>query len=325
MGKLNLAILGAGKIAETMARTIQGLEDVNAYAVASRDLGKAKEFANKYGFEKAYGSYEEMLADPQIGLIYVATPHSHHYDHCKLCIEAAKPVLCEKAFTANAQQAEELMNLAKEKKVFITEAIWTRYMPFLNTIKEVLASGIIGRPCLLTGNLGYTLDSVPRMQDPALAGGSLLDLGVYAINFASMIFGDEVEKMTSVCTYTETGVDEQNSITLIFKDGRMAVLNSTMMGMSDRKGIIYGSKGFIVIENINNYESMKVFDSEYREVASYQRPDQITGYEYEVIASKKALEEGRLECDEMPHKETIRVMKVMDTLRNEWGVRYPFE
>jgi len=325
MGKLNLAILGAGKIAETMARTIQGLEDVNAYAVASRDLGKAKEFADKYGFEKAYGSYEEMLADPQIGLVYVATPHSHHYDHCKLCIEAAKPVLCEKAFTANAQQAEELMMLAKEKKVFITEAIWTRYMPFLNTIREVLDSGIIGRPCLLTGNLGYTLDNVPRMQDPALAGGSLLDLGVYAINFASMIFGDEVEKMTSVCTYTETGVDEQNSITLIFKDGRMAVLNSTMMGMSDRKGIIYGSKGFMVIENINNYESMKVFDSEYKEVASYQRPDQITGYEYEVIASKKALEEGKLACDEMPHEETIRVMKVMDTLRNEWGVRYPFE
>ena len=325
MGTLNLAILGAGKIAETMARTIAGLEDVKAYAVASRDMDKAKDFAEKFGFEKAYGSYEEMLADPQIGLVYVATPHSHHFDHCKLCIEAGKPILCEKAFTANAEQAEELCRLAKEKNVFMTEAIWTRYMPFLATMKEVIASGVIGAPCLLTGNLGYTLNHVQRMQDPALAGGSLLDLGVYAINFASMIFGTEVEKVSSVCTYTDTGMDEQNSITIIFKDKKMAVLNSTMMGMSDRKGIIYGSKGFIVVENINNFESMKVFNEQYKEIASYQRPDQITGYEYEVIASKKALEEGRLECEEMPHEETIRVMKMMDALRHEWGVRYPFE
>lgn len=325
MGKLNLAVLGAGNIAETMARTIQGLDDVCAYAVASRDQKKAQEFADKYGFKKVYGSYEEMLADPEVGLVYVATPHSHHYDHCKLCIEAGKPVLCEKAFTANAEQAEELLALAKEKKVFITEAIWTRYMPFLKTMKDVIESGIIGKPCLLTGNLGYTLDHVARMQDPALAGGSLLDLGVYALNFASMIFGTEVLKMSSVCTYTESGMDEQNSITLIFKDGKMAVLNSTMMGMSDRKGIIYGSKGFIVIENINNFESMKVYNEAYQEVASYQRPDQITGYEYEVIESKKALEEGLLECEHMPHEETIRIMKLMDTLRNEWGVRYPFE
>ncbi len=325
MGKLNLAVLGAGNIAETMARTIQGLDDVCAYAVASRDQKKAQEFADKYGFKKVYGSYEEMLADPEVGLVYVATPHSHHYDHCKLCIEAGKPVLCEKAFTANAEQAEELLALAKEKKVFITEAIWTRYMPFLKTMKDVIESGIIGKPCLLTGNLGYTLDHVARMQDPALAGGSLLDLGVYALNFASMIFGTEVLKMSSVCTYTESGMDEQNSITLIFKDGKMAVLNSTMMGMSDRKGIIYGSKGFIVIENINNFESMKVYNEAYQEVASYQRPDQITGYEYEVIESKKALDEGLLECVQMPHEETIRIMKLMDTLRNEWGVRYPFE
>ena len=198
-------------------------------------------------------------------------------------------------------------------------------MPFLKTMRDVIESGIIGKPCLLTGNLGYTLDHVARMQDPALAGGSLLDLGVYALNFASMIFGTEVLKMSSVCTYTESGMDEQNSITLIFKDGKMAVLNSTMMGMSDRKGIIYGSKGFIVIENINNFESMKVYNEAYQEVASYQRPDQITGYEYEVIESKKALEEGLLECEHMPHEETIRIMKLMDTLRNEWGVRYPFE
>lgn len=325
MGKLNLAVLGAGNIAETMARTIQGLDDVCAYAVASRDQKKAQEFADKYGFKKVYGSYEEMLADPEVGLVYVATPHSHHYDHCKLCIEAGKPVLCEKAFTANAEQAEELLALANEKKVFITEAIWTRYMPFLKTMRDVIESGIIGKPCLLTGNLGYTLDHVARMQDPALAGGSLLDLGVYALNFASMIFGTEVLKMSSVCTYTESGMDEQNSITLIFKDGKMAVLNSTMMGMSDRKGIIYGSKGFIVIENINNFESMKVYNEAYQEVASYQRPDQITGYEYEVIESKKALDEGLLECVQMPHEETIRIMKLMDTLRNEWGVRYPFE
>ena len=325
MKKINMAIMGAGNIAGMMAVTMKGIKQVKCYAVGSRDKEKAETFAKKYGFKKSYGSYEELVEDKKIDLIYIATPHSEHFQNAMLCIDHKKPVLCEKAFTANAAQAQELLSYAKEKKVFITEAIWTRYMPMLSTIKGVLGSGIIGEPTMLTANLGYVIKQIPRMTDPMLAGGALLDVGVYTINFASMIFGTEIEKVSSTCTFTETGVDEQNSITIAYKGGKMAVLNSSMLSLSDRQGIIHGNKGFMVIENINNFEKLTVYNTERKKVASYKRPRQITGYEYEVLASIKAINNGLLECDEMPHKETIRVMQFMDDLRKEWGIQYPFE
>ena len=198
-------------------------------------------------------------------------------------------------------------------------------MPMLQTIKDVLNGGAIGVPTMLTANLGYTINGVSRLTDPALAGGALLDVGVYTLNFASMIFGTAVEKITSTCTYTKTGVDEQNSITMIFEDGKMAVLNSSMLSISDRKGIIHGTKGFAVVENINNFESITVYGPDYKKIAKYNRPNQISGYEYEVEACVKALQRGLLECPQMPHEETVRIMRMMDGLREEWGIRFPFE
>lgn len=323
--KKNIAIMGAGNIAGVMAETIGKMKNARCYAVGSRNKDKAVEFARKFGCKKAYGSYEELAADKKVDLVYIATPHSEHYENARLCIENGKAVLCEKAFTANAAQAEALLAFAEEKKVLITEAIWTRYMPMLKTIREVLASGAIGVPTMLTANLGYVINGVARMTEPALAGGALLDVGVYTLNFASMLFGTDVKKVSSVCTYTKTGVDEQNSVTMVFEDGKMAVLNSSMLSLSDRKGIIHGTKGFAVVENINNYESMTVYDTDYKKVAKYNRPKQISGYEYEVEACIRALEAGELECPEMPHAETIRIMKLMDSIRYEWGIKYPFE
>lgn len=320
-----VAIMGAGNIAGVMAKTLKKMKHVKCYAIASRDIGRAKEFAKKYGIKKAYGSYEEMVQDAKIDLVYIATPHSEHYQNMKLCIEYGKPVLCEKAFTANAEQAEEVLQLAKEKGVFVAEAIWTRYMPFLSTMRGILSSGIIGTPSVLTCNLGYPLLHVPRMMQPELAGGALLDLGVYTLNFAEMMFGSDVTKMSSSCTMTPTGVDASNSITLTYRDGRMAVLNSTMLGMSDRKGIIYGTNGYIEVENINNFESITVYDNNRKIVKSVKAPKQISGYEYEVISSLNAIDRGQLECWEMPHAEIIRIMKMMDELRRTWGIVYPFE
>lgn len=325
MKKCNVAIIGAGGIAKVMAETLKAMKDVNCYAVAARELKRAEVFAREYGFKKAYGSYEEMLKDEKVDLVYVSTPHSHHLEHAKLCIDYGVPVLCEKAFTANAKQAQELVDYAKEKKVFITEAIWTRYMPFLKTMKEVLESGVIGEPKLLSANLSYPIDQVPRLQEKELAGGSLLDVGVYTIHFASMMFGSKIKSVHSICTYTNTGVDEQDSITILYEDGRMAVLNCSMLAVGDRKGIIQGTKGYIVIENINNFESMKVYDRSNKKIASYKRPKQISGYEYEVLACIKAIKKGWLEYPDIPHKETVRIMKFMDDLRQEWGIKYPFE
>lgn len=325
MKKIKMAIMGAGNIAVSMAKTITKMENVERYAVGSRSQEKAEGFAKEHGFAKAYGSYEALVADEEIELIYIATPHSEHYENARLCILHGKPVLCEKAFTANAGQARELFALAEAKKVFITEAIWVRYMPMLEQIRQELASGSIGEITMLTANLGYPISQVPRMRRPDLAGGALLDVGVYPLNFALMMFGNRVRDISGVCTYTDTGVDEQNSFTLIFEDGKVAQLNSSMLCRSDRRGMIYGTKGYIQIDNINNFESLTVYDADGRAQKRIERPGQISGYEYEVEACIRALEEGKLACEEMPHEESVRVMELMDSLRKQWGIRYPFE
>jgi predicted dehydrogenase len=322
---MKMAILGVGNISRSMSATIREIEEVTSYAVASRDYTKAEEFAKEFGFRRAYGSYEEMLSDPEVELVYVATPHSHHYEHIKLCLNHGKHVLCEKAFTINATQAEEILSLAREKKLLLTEAIWTRYMPLRKTLDDIIASGVIGRASILTANLGYPISHISRLVEPSLAGGALLDVGVYPINFALMAFGNDIERISSTAVITDKGVDAQNSITFVYNDGRIAVLNSTMMSQTDGLGIISGNKGFIIAENINNCERIKVYDLDRKEIACYEAPKQITGYEYQVLACIRAIKEGRLECEEMPHEETIRVMKIMDSLRKEWGVIYPGE
>lgn len=318
-----IGIIGCGGIAKKMAATLGKMKEVQRYAVASRNQEKAQAFANEWGFEKAYGSYEELANDPQVDLIYIATPHAMHYNNARMCIEKGKPVLCEKAFTANARQAEELLSFAHEKKVFITEAIWTRYMPLSLTIQDLLKKGVIGTPYTLSANLSYPTSDKERIIRPELAGGALLDIGVYTLNFAAMAFGDDIAETHSACQKTATGVDAQESITLFYKDGKMATLQSSIYAQSDRMGVISGDKGHLIVENINCPESVRVVDREYKTVTVYQAPEHITGYEYQVYASIEAIEKGWLESPYMPHAETLRIMRQMDNLRKEWGVIYP--
>ncbi len=321
-----IGIIGAGGIAGVMASTLAKMEEAECYAIASRDGAKAERFAEKYGFRKAYGSYEAMLSDPEVELVYVATPHSHHYEQMKLCLEYGKHVLCEKAFTINEKQAAEVFAEAERKGILVTEAIWPRYLPMRKKLDDVLASGVIGTPHMMTANLSYVIDGVERIRRPELAGGALLDIGVYTLNFASMVFGDDVEQICGHAVKGQTGVDLQDSITLIYRDGRMAVLNSSASSLSDRRGIIYGENGYIEAENINNCQEIRVYDSGRRLIASYLPPaDQISGYEYEVRACIEAIAEGRTECPQMPHEESLRMMRWMDELRRQWGIVYPME
>lgn len=323
--RINLGILGAGNIAGTMAKTVNKMVGVKCYAIASRTQEKAERFGAAHNIKKCYGSYEELLADKKVDLVYVATPHSEHYENVKMCIRHKKPVLCEKAFMANAAQAEEILKLADDEGVLVTEAMWIRYMPMYRKIREVLDSGIIGDVRMVSANLCYAIERKERMVEPALAGGALLDLGVYPIHFASMILGTEVEKAESSYDMLSTGVDRQESITLHYKNGAMAVLTASMSVVSDRMGGIYGTKGYAVIENINNFESMAVYNEKHEKIAFYKAPKQITGYEYEVEACVKAIREGWKQCPQLPHAETLRIMKLMDGLRAQWGMKYPFE
>lgn len=322
---MNIGFIGAGRIANTLASTMARMEDVNLYAVAARDLDRAQAFAAQYGFDKAYGSYEEMLRDPHVELVYIATPHSHHAEHMKLCIAHGKNVLCEKAFTLNAAQAREIATLAKAKGVYVAEAIWTRYMPSRAMIDEILASGIIGNVTALTATLCYPVAYKERCIRPELAGGALLDVGVYCLNFALMHFGDDIERMDSSVRMTDTGVDGQESITLHYRDGRIAVLTAGILSRSDRKGIFYGDKGYIIVENINNPQSISVYDLTDTLVKKIQVPAQITGYEYQIREAMARIRAGETESASMPLDTTIAVMERMDALRKDWGLIYPME
>lgn len=326
---LHMAILGAGRIAATMAETINcmnqvGNHAVSLYAVAARDLERAQQFADTHGVERAYGSYEEMLQDQQVQLVYVATPHSHHYQHVMMCLEHGKHVLCEKAFAANAQQTREMLQRATDKGLLLTEAIWTRYQPMREVISQVVNSGVIGEPRMLTANLGYEIMGKERIVEPALAGGALLDVGIYPLNFAEMVFGAP-DQVHAVGVLSDKGVDFQDSMTLTWKDGKMAVLNAGANCVSDRMGVIYGTRGFAVVENINNPQSITVYDAQYQQAEHHPCPAQLTGYEYEVVEAARCIEAGALECPSMPHQDTVHMMELMDEIRHQMGVRYPFE
>ena len=322
---MKVGVLGTGGIVRTVTPTLQKMEHVECYAIASRNMERAKNAAKEYGYEKAYGSYEELASDPQVELIYVATPHSRHFEDMKLCILHGKPVICEKSFTMNAEQAKEIKRLAKEHGVFVTEAIWPRYMPSRNLVQETLDSGIIGNVSTLTANLSYVISGVKRIQEPELAGGALLDVGVYGVNFALMHFGKEIERVESSVQMTESGVDAMETITIFYKNGRMAVLTHGIYGRSDRKGIFYGDKGYMIVENINNPQSVSVYDTEDRLIKEICIPKQISGYEYQFEECRQRIMNGETESLSMPLDETIQMMELMDSVRAQWGLIYPQE
>ena len=325
MERFRVGIIGAGHIAEKMAWTLTQMTEAEPYAVASRSLEKAEAFAEKYGFSKAYGSYEDILDDPMVELVYVATPHSFHHAHVRMCLEKGKPVLCEKAFMLNRAQAEDVINLAREKKVFLAEAIWTRYEPAREILDGLIASGEIGTPTFLKASLSYPVEGKERVRTAALGGGALLDLGVYCINFALMNMGSDIEKITTTCRKNEEGVDVQETFTFQYRDGRTAMLAASVLCADDRQGIISGDKGYIIADNINNPLRFDIYRRGAELVRSVEVPQQITGFEYQVRACIEAIRSEKIEPDAMPHSEILRVLEIMDTLRKEWGVEFPDE
>lgn len=328
---MNVGIIGSGWIAEKMAITLQGLAkdpatcDIKAYAIASRTQEKADDFADKWGFEKAYGSYEALVEDPNVDLVYIATPHSHHYANTKMALEHGKACLVEKAFTANAREAKELLDIAHEKKIFIAEAIWTRYQPIREMILDVIKSGRIGEPRLVYASLGYQMETKERILRPDLCGGALLDLGVYSINFVRMFVGGDWKEIKSQCVKSHTGMDMHDSISVIYNNGLMANMQASTLCINDKHGIISCSQGYIEVDNINNPQRAQVFNADGQCIEDIHCPKQITGYEYQVIACRDAMKQGLLVTPYMSHEETLEIMQIMDGLRKEWGVVYPMD
>lgn len=320
-----LGIIGAGWIADKMAEALAPLEDYCVHAIGSRNLDKAREFARRWNIPKAYGSYGELVDDPDIDLVYIATPHSHHFPHALLALQHSRPVLVEKAFTANAAQAERLLDEAQRRGLFITEAIWTRYMPLSHKVKELIDSGVIGEPRVLTATLCYMMEHKERIVRPELCGGALLDLGVYALNFARMYFGTDITRTVSNVLLGPTGMDMHECISLSYAGGRMANLQAGALCLNDRQGIISGTDGYVRVDNINCPERVEVW-RDYELVQSFGKPEgMVNGYEYQVMECRRCIGEGLTESPMMPHAETLSIMRQMDALRKEWGVVYPMD
>jgi len=322
---LRVGIIGTGWIAEKAAITLNGLTECEVYAVGSRKKETAEAFAAKWNIQKAYGSYADLIADPNVDLVYIGTPHSHHFDVTKEALLAGKPCLVEKAFMANYRQAKEIIDLAHEKKVFLAEAIWTRYQPVVKMMRDLISSGRIGEPRLLTATLGYSMGDKPRIMRPDLCGGALLDLGVYALNFARMFFPADIVSMESQCVKSKTGMDLTNTISLVLSDGMLCNLQSSAQCVGDNIGVIAGTEGNLIIDNINNPQKITVNGPDRTYIETIHVPQQITGYEYQFLACRKALIDELSEPREMPHEETLYIMQLMDSLREKWGVRYPMD
>ena len=324
-GRLRIGIIGAGWIAEKAAITLNGLTDCEAYAIASRSIEKAEAFAEKWNVKRAYGSYAELIADPNVDLVYVATPHSHHYDVTREALLADKPCLVEKAFMANYRQAKDVVDLSRERGIFLAEAIWTRYQPVVKMVRDLISSGRIGTPRLVTATLGYSMGDKPRIMRADLCGGALLDLGVYALNFVRMFFSAEIVNIESQCVKSLTGMDLTNAISLVLSDGLLCNLQSSAACVGDNIGVIAVTEGNLIIDNINNPQKITVNTHDREHVEDIYVPRQITGYEYQFLACRRALIDGLLEPCEMPLDETLYIMQLMDGLRHQWGVKYPMD
>lgn len=321
---MRIGILGTGIIAMKMAETITEMNDIQLYAVASRSEEKARDFAHMYNIPKYYGSYESLADDEKVDLVYIATPHSRHCEDSVMCLNKGRNILCEKPFAVNSSLAEKVFSLAERKNLFAGEAMWTRFMPLRFTLDKILSEEPIGRITSLTANTGYSIAGIERIRKPELAGGALLDVGIYPLNFAVMVFGHNITDIRSCCVKNEYGVDMHNSVILTFDGEKTALLHSTVCADTNLMGVIYGENGRIEFRNINNCEGITVIQNN-GERREYLPPKHISGYEYEVEAACRAVNEGKTECREMPHSETLFILKLMDKLRKDWNIIYPFE
>lgn len=320
---MNVGIIGTGHIARKAAATLSAMPDMQCLAVGSRTAEKASEFARREGIPRAYGSYAALLEDPDVQLVYVATPHSAHFANTRDAILAGKPCLVEKSFMLNATEAATILALAREKGVFVAEAIWPRYMPVRQIARELIASGIIGEPKMITATLAYNVSDKPRVLKPEMGGGALLDLGVYLLNFVRMYADAPVEKINTTCLLSSTGVDATEVITLVLSDGTLASVQGSAWCQGSNEGVIAGTTGYLVFDDIIHPTVLRVCRKRHVVEREIPLPPEINGFEHQFRACREAIGAGLGEAPQMPHEEILYVMHLMDRLRAEWGVSFP--
>ncbi len=324
--KIRWGILACGRIARKFAADLQLVGDAELTAIASRDIEKARAFHKDYPAKHVFGSYEELVACPDVDVIYVASPHSHHHEHTLLCLEHGKAVLCEKAFAINHRQASEMVNLARSKGIFLMEALWTRFLPHYLKVREMIAEGAIGEIKGVLANFGFRpADPVPqRLFDPSLGGGSLLDIGIYPVFLAQSLLGVP-EKILAKMDPTTTGVDEQCSIIFSYKNGITASLFSSLASNLETDADIFGTKGRIRLTNrfyepsatIVHYPGL--IDS--RTLVPLDK-EKGWGYQHEIRHVNACLAQGLSESPVHTLDDTLNLMQTLDRIRKEIGLGY---
>ncbi|HEY0814864.1 MAG TPA: Gfo/Idh/MocA family oxidoreductase [Pseudonocardia sp.] len=322
-------VLAPGWIAHSFAAALRRGTRQEIAAVGSRTLDRAKAFADEFGAANAYGSYEELVNDPRVDIVYVASPHSEHHRQARLALEAGKPVLVEKAFTRNGAEARDLIDLARSKNLFLLEGMWSRFLPHYDIIRQALQGGLIGDVTTVFADHGQHLypDGPERLSNPDLAGGALLDLGVYPLSFAAFVLG-AFTSVTATGTVTDRGVDSQESVTVTSESGALGVLHASMLARSSTTASICGTDGRLDVDGPFYAPARVRLVSRGGEVLDQYEPvDDIVhqGLRFEAAEAARCLAAGDLESSLLPLSETLRVMEVMDTVRAQLGVRYPDE
>ncbi|HHX53009.1 MAG TPA: Gfo/Idh/MocA family oxidoreductase [Erysipelothrix sp.] len=322
---IRVTLIGTGEISKEMAITINQLpDDIILYGVVSRKAETGAEFAQKYKIEKVFTSLEDVVYDNQTDLAYIGTPHTAHFPQSKYFLENKISVLCEKPICVNAKELEELLIIAHENETLLVDATWPRYMPFVKTVKELPIKHNLGKLLNVHASLGIQKQDVDRMVNPNLAGGSLLDVGIYPITVACMFNDTQVTSIKALSKDTELGVDQSVVILLEFTDGMLATLQSSIGSiMSDISTLSY-ENGLIELHGIPKVEKAIVKDSGH-EVLEEINFDYITGYEYEVYETVDAIENDQLKVKSMTHSESLRVLNIMDEVRRQIDLQYPFE
>lgn len=319
-------ILGTGKIARQFAAGLKNLPDATLMAVGSRTVESANVFGEQFAVAHRHASYEALVSDPDVDVIYVATPHSCHQANTLQALAAGNAVLCEKPFAINAREAAQAIAFARTEKLFLMEAMWTRCFPLMEKLRELLASKIIGEVRMLTADFGFRAEyrAEERLFSPAAGGGALLDVGVYPVSLASMIFGTPT-RIVSQAQLGQTGVDEEAAIILSHARGELAVLSTAIRLETPQEAIIMGSAGRIRIHSPWWRPAAMTISRGGRSDELMEFPFAGNGYQFEAAEVMSCLRAGKLESCVMPLDETLSIMRTLDAIRVQWGLRYPMD
>ncbi|MDE2775378.1 MAG: Gfo/Idh/MocA family oxidoreductase [Chloroflexota bacterium] len=324
--KIRWGLIGLGLISRKFAKGLAFVPDAEVYAVASRSQAKADAFGAEFGAANSYGSYEDLANDPNVDVAYIGTPNNYHLEHALLCLKAGKHVLCEKPFAVNAKEAQVMIDCAREKNLFLMDAFWTRYFPAMVKLRELLADKVIGDVMLVTADFGGRGPVVPEKRhfNPDLAGGAMLDVGSYCLQFASMIYGKQPQDIVSQVAIGETGVDELSVVVCRYSDYEMATLTSAVRLGTPHEARVMGTEGYIAIPDFWHPSELTVVRrGDAPETLRF--PYEGEGFQFEAIEVGDCIRAGATESAVYPLDETLAIMRTLDRIRDSWGLRYPFE